>query len=133
MPPRKPVNRIAPRVPVKYFAILHGAALMVGTEPGPGGDDSSRKWTLLNKNGRIMPAADMAARYFLFGEGGCAQIGAKAAARMAAQLGGSLEMLITGETWRVIPKAKGHGSKPPRAVRKSQTPARKTSRSLRPR
>ncbi len=107
MPPRKHINRLAPRVPpVKYFAILHGAALMVGTDPGPGGDDFSRKWTQLNKNCRILPADDMAARYFLFGEAGCAQIGAKAAAKLAVELGGSLEMLITGETWRATPRPK---------------------------
>ena len=128
MPPRKPVNRIAPRVPVKYFAILHGAALMVGTEPGPGGDDLGRKWTLLNKNGRILPAADMAARYFLFGEAGWEQIGAKAAAKLAAELGGSLEMLVTGETWRATPR-------PKLRLTARKTPLRppKTPRKLRPR
>lgn len=129
MPPRKPVNRLAPRVPpVKHFAILHGAALMIGTDPGPGGDDFSRKWSQLNKNGRIRRADDMAARYFLFGEAGCAQIGAKAAAKLAAELGGSLEMLVTGETWRATP--------PPKlrlAPRKTPLRPPKTPRKVRPR
>ena len=101
MPARKPVNRLAPRVPpVKYFAILHGSALMVGTDPGPGGDDFGRTWTMLNKAGRILSAHGMAARYFLFGESGCEQIGAKAAAKLAVELGGSLEALVTRESWR---------------------------------
>ena len=91
MPSRKPINRIAPRVPpVKYFSILHGAVLMVGTEPGPSGDDSGRKWTMINKTGQILPAQNMAARYFLFGESGCEQVGAKLAAKMAVQFGSSL-------------------------------------------
>ncbi len=96
----KPASRTAPRKPpVKYFSILHGSALMVGTNPGPQGDDLARKWTLLDKGGRILPGNDMALRYFLFGEAGCQQVGAKDAARMAAQFGGSLETLISGELW----------------------------------
>ncbi len=101
MPPPKPANRLAYRVPpVKYFSIRHGAALMVGTNPGPGGDDFSRNWKQMNKAGRILPAHDMAARYFLFGEMGCEQIDAKSAAKMAVELGGSLEMLVTGVRWQ---------------------------------
>ncbi|MEO7724655.1 MAG: hypothetical protein ABIU29_08220, partial [Chthoniobacterales bacterium] len=107
MPPPKAFNRIAPRVPpVKYFSTLFGTALMIGTEPGPHGDDLGRKWTMLNKAGRVVPAQDMAARYFLFGDAGCEQIGAHSAANLAAELGGLLEILITGETWRQPARSK---------------------------
>lgn len=135
MPTRKPVNRPALRVPpVKYFAILHGTTLMVGTDPGPGGDDFSRTWSMLNKAGQILPAHDMAARYFLFGESGCAQIGAKAAAELAAQLGGSLEMLISGENWQhAAPKPVTRDPIRPRAPRKPSHRARKARRKLDPR
>ncbi|MEO8044580.1 MAG: hypothetical protein ABI674_06705 [Spartobacteria bacterium] len=135
MPPRKPANRIAPRVPpVKYFAIMHGAALMVGTDPGPGGDDFGRNWKQMTIAGRIIPAHDMAARYFLFGETGCEQIGVAAAAKMAAKFGGSLETLISGEQWRrTAPRPKAFAAKKTRAARETRIPARKTRRSLRPR
>ncbi|MEP6974888.1 MAG: hypothetical protein ABI897_05465 [Spartobacteria bacterium] len=100
MSTRNPTTQSAPRKPpVKYFSILHGAALMVGTHPGPRGDDLDRKWTLLDQSGRILPANDMALRYFLFGESGCEQIGAQKATEMAAKFGGSLQVLITGEAW----------------------------------
>lgn len=111
---------------MKYFSILHGAALMVGTEPGPGGDDLGRKWTLLNKNGRILPAHDMAARYFLFGESGCEQVGVKSAAKMAAQFGSSLEGLVTGETWRPIQsKTAALRKRPVISPRKPSLPTRR--------
>ena len=135
MPTRKPASRIAPRVPpVKYFAILHGAALMVGTDPGPGGDDFGRNWKQMNKAGRILPAHDMAARYFLFGETGCEQIGAAAAAKMATIFGGSLETLISGENWRrTTPRPKALSAKKSPAAREPRIPASKRRRSLRPR
>ena len=131
MPTRKPANRLAPRVPpVKYFSILHGAALMVGTDPGPGGDDFGRNWKQMSKSGRILPAHDMAARYFLFGEAGCEQIGAKAAGQLAAQLGGSLEMLVTGKNWRMTKPKSG---RPARPISKRDSPGlvRKPQRKLR--
>ncbi len=125
MATRKPVNRLAPRVPpVKYFAILHGTALMVGTDPGPGGDDFGRRWSMLNKAG-ILPAHDMAARYFLFGESGCAQIGAKAAAQLAARLGGSLETLVSGENWRLAQSGR------PRVKKSRAVSPRKTAAATR--
>ncbi len=134
MPSRKAINRIAPRVPpVKYFSVLYGTALMIGTEPGPHGDDLGRKWTMLNKAGRIVPAQDMAARYFLFGEAGCEQIGAQSAAKLAAELGGSLEILITGETWRQPARSKPSVRVEPKAAsRKSALRPRASRRKLRP-
>ncbi|HEY3661717.1 MAG TPA: hypothetical protein VGL24_01025 [Chthoniobacterales bacterium] len=128
MPSRKPINRIAPRVPpVKYFSILHGAALMVGTAPGPSGDDFGRKWTMLNQAGQIMPAPNMAARYFLFGESGCEQVGAKSAAKMAAQFGSSIEALVTGEKWRPPkPKTVAPKKKPAATTRRTSVRSRKS-------
>lgn len=73
---------------------------MAGVRPGAQGGDLSRTWKLLDKTGRLQPGNEMAARYFLFGESGCRQIGAREAARMAARFGGTLQMLITGESWR---------------------------------
>lgn len=133
MPPRKQTNRLAPRVPpVKYFSILYGTALMIGTEPGPHGDDLGRKWTMLNKAGRILPAQDMAARYFLFGEAGCEQIGAHSAATLAAELGGSLEMLITGENWRRPARSRPSVRLETKAATRKPARPQATRRKLRP-
>ncbi len=88
---------------------------------------------MLNKAGQILPAQNMAARNFHFGESGCEQVGAKSAANMAAQFGSCLEALITGENWRPLkPKTVAPKKQPAIATRKSSIQARKNRRNLPP-